>query len=319
MNELKAMKTVYSYRFPEVRDLITELTNPFPHDVFLESTSPPGALDDFHDPVIDKVLALYADSVPDLRDFGFRYPTSGSEEGIREILTLLQSQGVENIYVLRGEYEGYKFVGETRCIDTVEVDAQTNPRNLEPGYWFISNPSARDGNIIPNKVIDDVCEAGHQVFYDLAYLGSTRPHEFDLSHENIFAAVISFSKPFGLFYDRIGFTFSREAVPSLYANKWFKNILGLMIAGKIAEELDPAELYDKYRPVQEEIIDGINRDFSLGMRPSDALLLGHITNESAQALDPRQKEMISSFQREDVYRFCLSLYYLEHEKNKEGR
>ena len=316
MKKLEAITTVYSYRFPEVRRIITELTSPFPHEVFLRSTSPPGALDDFHEPVIDKVLEFHAASVPHLKDFGFRYPTSGSEEGIREVMTSLQAQGVKQIYVLEGEYEGFKAVGETRGMKTVEVKPDANPKSLEPGFWFISNPSARDGNIIPNQFIEDVCDAGHRVFYDMAYLGSTRPHEFDLSHKNIFAAVVSFSKPFGLFYDRIGFTFSREEVKSLYGNKWFKGILGLMIAEKIVEELGPTELFDKYRPVQEGIIAGINQDFGLGIRPSDALLLGYLTNADAEKLDPEQKEMIARFKRGNGYRFCLTPCYIKEENKK---
>ena len=239
MKRLEAITTVYSYRFPEIRRLVDEATNPFPHEVFLSSTSPPGALDKFHEPIIGKVIGFYRDFAPHLKDFGFSYPTSGSEEGIREVMTDLRNHNIRNIYLLKGEYEGYKAVAETRKIEIVEVNPEINPKNLKPGYWFISNPSARDGNIIPNQFINDICEAGHKVFYDLAYLGSTKQHEFDISHENIFAAVVSFSKPFGLFYDRIGFTFSKEAVPSLYGNRWFKSILGLLIAEKIVDSLKP--------------------------------------------------------------------------------
>jgi hypothetical protein len=161
-------------------------------------------------------------------------------------------------------------------------------------------------------VIEDICEAGHKVFYDLAYLGSTRQNLFDVSHPNIFAAVVSFSKPYGLFYDRIGFTFSREAVPALYGNKWFKSILGLMIADKIVKRLRPGELYDWYRPIQENIISGINYEHGLGMRPSDALLLGYRKDDSG--LDDGQKEMISKFRRGAGYRFCLTPYYVNDEK-----
>jgi len=316
VTELKAIKTVYSYLFPEVRELISELASPFPHEVFLSSVKPPGALDDFHEPIIDRVLNFFGDSVPKLKDFKYRYPTSGSEEGIKEVMTLLQSKGVKKNYVLKGEYEGYSEVGKTRCIETVEVSNETNPKNLEPGFWFISNPSARNGNIIPNEYVEKICNAGHKVFYDLAYLGSTRQHNFDLSHENIFAAVLSFSKPYGLFYHRIGFTFSREEIQSLYSNKWFKNIFGLLIADKIVTSPSIKKLYEKYRPVQEKIIDGINNDFDLGMRPSDALLLGYLGGEDAENLNSGQREIISKFRRGDFYRFCLTPYYLEHEEGE---
>ncbi|MBU0616055.1 MAG: aminotransferase class I/II-fold pyridoxal phosphate-dependent enzyme [Nanoarchaeota archaeon] len=300
---LEAITTVYSYRFPEVRELIDQVTTPFPHDVFLSATEPTGALDNFDQPIIDKVVDFYA-AQADLAQFGFRYPTSGTEEGIREVLTWLQAKGVKQIYVLKGEYEGYKAVGATRCMETVEVPADVNTKTLAPGYFFISNPSARDGNILPNDFINDICEAGHKVFYDMAYLGSTAPHEFDLSHPNIFAAVVSMSKPYGLFYDRIGFTFAKEAVPALYGNKWFKSILGLLIAEKIVDTLEPDTLYNHYRPRQEAIVAGINEDTGLALKPSDALLLAY-----AREVAPEVQPLVQRFQRGDGYRFCLTPYY----------
>ena len=48
--------------------------------------------------------------------------------------------------------------------------------------------------------------------------------------------MVSFSKPYGLFYYRVGFTFCREPIPALYANKWFKNVYGLLVAEKILNE-----------------------------------------------------------------------------------
>ena len=310
---LDTITTVYSYRFPEIRGLIDELVNPFPHEVFLSATEPPGNLDNFHEPIVDKIIDFYSDFVLNLKDFKFRYPTSGSEEGIREVFTKLQTDRIKEIYVFEGEYEGYKAVAETRGIKTIEVPYNQNPNKLKQGYWFLSNPSARDGNIIPNEKIMNICDAGHQLFYDMAYLGSTKQHEFDIDHENIFASVVSFSKPFGLFYDRIGFAFSKEAIPSLYGNKWFKSVLGLMIAEKVVDNLNPLDLYNKYRPMQENIIDSINQEFELGMKPSDALLLANINPEDTNKLTEQQKELIGKFQRGTGYRFCLTPYYRQRE------
>ena len=62
MKPFKAITTVYSYYMPEVRELITDLTREYPHDVFLRSISP--GLDDFHHPVIDKLVAAHAREPP---------------------------------------------------------------------------------------------------------------------------------------------------------------------------------------------------------------------------------------------------------------
>src|SRR3989338_6570437 len=228
----RAITTVYSYLPPEIRELISEIAREYPHAVFLRSVSP--GLDDFHEPIIGKLVVSHADDIPHLRGFQFRYPISGSEEGIREFMTVLQTRGVKQIYMLQGDYEGYREVARTREIHTVEVAIDVNPRHLERGDWFIS----------------DVCEAGHKVFYDLSYLGTTEPYVYNLSHPNIVAAAISFSKPYGLFYYRIGFMFSRENVPSLYANKWFKNIFSLIIAERVLEKLDLKKFASKYKALQ---------------------------------------------------------------------
>lgn len=310
--EFKAITTVYSYYFPEVRKAITELTKNYPHDIFLKSIKP--GLDGFHVPIIDSYLNSCSDSVPHLKDFPFRYPTAGAEEGIREVLTLLQGRGVETIYVLRGDYEGYRAVAETRRINTIEVDFDRDPNEWKPGYWFLSNPSARNGNIIPNDFIKRICDAGHFVFYDLTYLGSTKQHTFDVSNPNIFAVVVSFSKPYGLFYYRVGFTFCRAEVPSLYGNIWFKNIFTLLIAEKLIDGKLIGSILKKYKPIQRRIIEGINEEHGLNIRPSDALLLGYLPAEDAAELAPEKLKLISRFKRGDFYRFCLTPYFEELEK-----
>ncbi len=112
MKAFSAITTVYSYYLPEIRELITHLTARFPHDVFLRSISP--GLDDFHHPIIDKLVAAHRHDVPALGGFAHRYPTAGAEEGIREYLTMLASRDIRQIYVWKGDYEGYREVAKTR-------------------------------------------------------------------------------------------------------------------------------------------------------------------------------------------------------------
>ncbi len=311
MNTFKAITTVYSYYMPEIRELITDLTQEYPHDVFLRSVSP--GLDDFHHPIIDKLIAAHTHDVPHLSQFAHRYPTAGSEEGIREYMTLLQSSGVERIYAWEGDYEGYRETARTRNITAVEVDYDGDPAALLPGYWFLSNPSARNGMIVPPQKIQAVLEAGHKVFYDLSYLGATGPAVFDLSHPNVVAAAISFSKPYGLFYYRVGFTLCREPIPALYANKWFKNVYGLLVAEKILDEIDLDGLARRYKAVQSLIVEEIEREFGLGLSASDAFLLAKLPPEAAARLSVEQREAIRRFRRGDWYRFCLTPYFLERE------
>lgn len=297
MAELRAITTVYSYYLPEVREVVTRLTAAYPHDVFLRSISP--GLDDLHQPIIERLIDKRRAEVPALSSFAHRYPTSGSEEGIREYMTSLQQQGVRRVHMLRGDYEGYREVAKSRGLEMLESD---DPRSLPPGHWFLSNPSARDGNHVSPDLIRDILEAGHKVFCDLSYLGSTDPQTYDLSHPNVSAAAISFSKPLGLFYYRIGFLFTKEPVAALYANKWFKHVFSLLVADAVLRELDLAAIAKKYKAVQREIVAELRRTTELSLTASDAFLLAHAKIAPAG---------FERYRRHDTYRFCLTPYFLE--------
>lgn len=333
--KLNALKAVYCYFFPEVRPLLKEVQDLIPDDFFLVSTpaediekkleslfNPPLKipstlegninLDEIHVPILERIVNAYSPLVPALKDFNYRYPTPGSSEGIYKLIAKLRAQNVDKIYILNGEYEGYQNYAEDLGMKVISVDLEkTNLSELEKGYWFISNPSARDGNIIPNEVINKICNLGNKVILDLAYVGSTKKYEFDVSNPNISTVFLSLSKPYGLFRYRIGFTFSREPINSLYGNKWFKDPVRLLQGLKVVEELPPGSLYDKYRPVQEKIIEELNKDFNLNMKPSDAFLLG---NSKLDDVSEDKKNLVQNFLRGNHYRFCLTPYFEREEK-----
>lgn len=314
MNSFRAIKAVYSYLLPEVRVVIDEITRDYPHDVFLRSVPPPG-LDDFHVPIIDRLVDYYKESVPALGGFQSKYPTAGSEEGIKEFMTRLRTDGENHICVIKGDYEGFSEVAKTRGLDVWVVNPYVNPKYISPSVWFISNPSARNGRHLPDGLIYDICEAGHKVFYDMSYLGTTTPMVYDLSHPNIVAAAISFSKPYGLFYYRIGFTFSREPIPALYGNKWFKNVFSLLVADRVMQMLDIWKLSEKYRTVRARILEKIRTETGLPLHPSEVFLLAYLEEKDVPwgCLTVEQMEMIKPFDREGTYRFCLTPYFMEEE------
>jgi len=334
--KLNAMKSVYTYFFPEVRPLVHS-TDGLDSRLFLTSTPASEAqryidslgfrkklvvprtqsgtvdLDSIHEPAIERILEIYEKTVPGISDFGYRYFTSGSSEGIFHTMAELKAGGTNKIYTFEGEYEGYKEYGKTLDLLTEEVDFSTESHNLKTGKWFISNPSARDGNIISNKRINEICDKGNTVYLDLAYVGSTREHKFDVSHENIRTIFLSFSKPYGIFRFRVGFTLSRNPLESLYGNKWFKDISRVLTAVKIAEEIGPKVLHERYEEKQRVIINKINEKHGLNMLPSDVLLLGNISKRDGEKLSSKKKNTIAEFERAGAYRFCLTPYYEEFE------
>jgi len=86
-----------------------------------------------------------------------------------------------------------------------------------------------------------------------------------------------------------------------------------MIAEALVVQLKPGELPTTYKPVQAEIITALNRDYGLGLRPSDAFLLAHLKPEDVEHLSADQMEMIARFKRGDGYRFCLTRYFIEQD------
>lgn len=300
-DNFKAIRTVYCYYFPEIRKIIDEVVQNYPHEIFLSSITP--GLDNFHFPIIEKFIKFNKKTVPGLKNFKYKYFTEGSRQGIFHLLVKIRNEEPKTpLYVLKGEYEGYKEYAIRIGLKIIEIDEVQDFSKLKSGIWFISNPSGRDGNIIENDFINKICE-NHRMIYDIAYVGLTKEYEFDVTHPNIIAVVGSMSKPFGLYYYRAGFTFTKDPLETLIANKWFKNIFSLVITDKILNKIKPQEFYKKYRPIQEKIIKKINSQTNLNLKASDVILLANTKNK------------IKEFMRRDKFcRLCLTPYFLEEEK-----
>lgn len=334
MKNLETMKTVYSYYFPQVAEIVRrqetvdktplfrtqtpiaeagEILHQlgFPLDLEVPATSEGKIdLDALHEPIIDRIVQIYKDTAVGLDRFDHRYPTAGSSEGIFHYFASLRARGVDIIYTLEGEYEGFGEYAQSFGISTLQIAHISQLARMPKGVFVFSNPSARDGNIIGNDEVYFALSGGHEIAYDLAYAGSTYPHQFDLTHPAISTVFLSMSKPYGLFRFRSGFAFSRTPIPSLYANKWFKHINSLLLSLEIADSIGPKKLAEIYKPIQASFVNQINDETGLGLRTSDALLLAHLKASDVHHLDQQQKELIATYVRGNAgYRFCLTPYF----------
>jgi|CXWL01.1.fsa_nt_gi hypothetical protein len=301
------LKAVYSYYFPEVRRIIDSITSAYPHETFLQSVTP--GLDDYHVPVVSSYLRHFENQLPHLETFLHQYVTAGASESIFHLLARISAFEREKpLYLLTGEYEGYAGYGANLGLQFESVAEPENLIGRKPGIIFLSNPSARDGNIIDNDRLISICEAGHQIVYDVTYVGLTDPYRFNLNHPNIIAVLASLSKPFGLYYHRIGFAFTRFEMKTLEVNKWFKNILSLTIAREVLEQLGPDQLVNQYRSYQREALHTMEEQYHLHVDPSQVVLLGHAQNGQL----PSGWE---NYSRRRNYRFCLTPYFLEQERS----
>ena len=314
MNLLRAFTAVYSYTTPEVRRVIADLTQSYPGEVIDEGWVR-SDLTKFQDSAFAALIALRGDEVLGLNRFEFRYPTYGSDHAICEYMTHLKvDEGHSFIYVFENDYEGYVERAKSRGLEPRLIPIDCEPTSLSPGVWFISNPSARDGNVLQEDVIGGLLNAGHRIAYDLAYLGTTNDYHFDLRHEGIDAAFVSLSKPYGLFSHRIGLSFFRKPVPSLIANElWFKNIFGLKLATEVLTHIDSKSYARKYKTRQSTIVEQLRQESGLPLVTSDAFLLAHITEASTNSLTQEQQTALKRYMRGPGYRFCLTPFFAESE------
>lgn len=302
----KPLKAVYCYYFPETRDIIDEVASNYPHETFLQSINP--GLDHFHEPVIESYLQHFKHELPKLDSFPHRFITGGASEGIFHILSYIKAHRPDSpLYILKGEYEGYAGYGDNLKLHFKVVGQLSDLLTLPKGILFLSNPSARDGNIIDNAEILDVLNSGQEIVYDVTYVGMTDPHQFQLEHPNIIAVISSLSKPFGLYYYRIGFAFSRFEINTLAVNKWFKNIHSLIIAKKVLDRIDSKALVAKYRTLQKSAISTMNKEHGTHAVPSQVVLLSH-----SQEVPDNHELLIHN--RHSNYRYCLTPYFLIKER-----
>lgn len=331
LDPAKLMTEVYSYPFPEVRRLLETLhlserlmlntlavteadaiLSSFPLDPALSLVARDDGtlnLDEIHGPVQDRIKAVLAKRLLGIEGFPMRYPVAGSSAAIFHLLAEWKATGrLSRLAVLVGDYEGYRALAETLRIPirTYETLADARP---EPGeVWFVSNPSARDGNWLPAQEWAGFVATGCAVVLDAAYVGLTADSvAIDVTADNILAVLSSPSKIFGVFRHRLtGTTFVREPVASMYGNKWFKDIPALLQTLVLYENFADNWLPRQYEPWQLEICRQLSALIGVPIEPSDTILLGS-TREKLPA-------EYAAFRRGPLYRFGLTKVFEDVER-----
>ena len=335
----RGMKSVYSFVFPEVRRTITDFDAAFSPtlmrvntpasalgefvnghvspDLVIPATSTGFAdLDALHAPIMDIVAARVAPYAPGLLDFPNRYPTAGSSEGLFHLLVNLSNRRIRRIRVLAGEYEGFGIQAANvgMICETYRLGRKGDPNSAwavkpaDDACWFMSSPSARDGNLLPDDIVSHLSNAGHKIVLDLAYLGSTAPTLIDVSHPNIIAVAMSLSKPYGLFRWRIGYLFSRSPIDSLYGSRWFFDAARHLLGVKVLSEIGPTLLQPRYASAQHAITDSLAAS-GIPLRPSDALILAAMPIKDLAGCSAGVVALLTPFVRADSVRVCLTPYF----------
>lgn len=278
-------------------------------------------LDSIHEPVIDRITQRNEPLLTGLFGFNEKYPTHGSSMAIRALMAEWSRTGkMTELAVVGGEYEGYEFAaGDAKhnlglaipVHKVVSLEDASDP--VEGRVWFVSNPSAVNGNWHDDEVWQQFVAAGHDIVYDAAYVGLTAEnHPIDVSAPNIKAVLTSPSKIFGTFRHRLtGIAYTREPVFSMIDTIWFKDVPALMATLILYETFEPNELPTKYKNDQLIICRSLTDHFGKTITPSDAILLSN-TNET---LPPEY----SHYKRKPgTYRFGLTKLFEQLELHKQN-
>jgi hypothetical protein len=299
---------VYGLVFPETRALARRLWMEQPAILFERSYD--DVQDAAHGAFVAAWAAWVAPLVRGLDSFSHRYVTNGSSEAIRESVWSLASSAktarlTPHLHVFAGEYEGYAAYARAAGVTVIIHDGRRwdDQTLYAPGAlhrWYVSQPSAIDGNMWPEfpLFVASMAKRGIEVAVDLAYVGAASEQTaIDLSSPNIPYVFFSLSKIFGVFYHRVGGMLSRSPLLGLEGNKWFKNMFSLYLGTSlILETPTPSTLPAKYRHVQIEACRDLREEHGIPFAPSEVILLASST------LGPYP----SAFRRGNGYRWCLT-------------
>jgi hypothetical protein len=319
LDETKTTKTVYALVFPETTAVINDLLDSRAsyHDMYQEAWTQ--KQDAMHKEFFTTWKLWSKDHVSLPKDFIYDYPTLGASEAIKdalfnEVFKAHAAQKQPILLYLEGEYEGYVAMAKSANIlvqQITNIDTLPHlPANSQP-IFFISQPSAIAGMVISNldQMLATLANAypNIHIYIDLTYIGSIKPAAklVDLTPECIRGICFSLSKPYGVYYHRIGGLITRDPVPSLFGNQWFKNLFSLKLGTALMRRYHSTSLPTFYAPAQAKALKELQEKTQLPWEASDVLLLAHAPSKCLTG-------HYSYFNRSTQGRICLTPRIYEH-------
>lgn len=284
-----ASGTIYSLVMPESEAALAAIIDDRAHFLDLYREAWTQKQDVMHHEYFDRWIDWSSPVVAvDAGAFPHRYPTAGASEGIFKLMSEYaaecRSRGVHpSIHIFDGEYEGFPAYAAALGLPVVRhprSDWQAVAQDGVPDHaqFWISQPSAIDGMVWPS--FEPFAAALHaarptaELVPDLTYVGSVaRDYRIALDAPNIESLVISHSKPFGGYYHRVGGVLAKRERPSLFGNRWFKNLLSLAWGSEMMRRHEVQELPRKYRPLQVEAALNCGAALGVALEAADVMLL----------------------------------------------
>lgn len=289
-------KIVYSLVTPETEFVVNSVLGKPPHTSFhsLYREAWTQKQDAYHEALFNTWLSWIKPYVSiDTSQFLNMYPTNGASEAIREVIASFGNKSRVDgkkpfVHIFEGEYEGFAAYAESYSIPVI-IHARKNiplvkavlstliEENNTQHLLLVSQPNAFDGNFWTS--LDEILH--HISFYDnietlldLTYVGCvTNLSTINTTHSTIKTIVFSLSKPAGAYYHRVGGILSKHPIPGLYGNKWFKNIMGIMVGLKFISTYSVLELPTKYKDIQNQALQKAQDFFQCSLHPSSVYIL----------------------------------------------
>lgn len=251
--------------------------------------------------------------------FPHHYPTAGASEGIFKLMSeyaaRCRADGYEPvIHLFDGDYEGYPAFANSLNAKVVRHRREdwrlVSGRMGDYDQFWISLPSAIDGEVWEHwpefLLLMQQQAPTTEVIPDLTYVGAVAAeYVIDVMADNIPAVVFSHSKPMGGYYHRVGGVVAREERPSLFGNRWFKNLLSLRWGCEMMRNYKVNELPSKYRLAQEMAAQRVGERLGINLKPAGVMLLATADPKEAGD-DPVLKSLIRGTGGEARIRLCVT-------------
>lgn len=211
-------------------------------------------------------------NITGLENLENRYVTNGNTNFIDQVLLDTKPN---RIVTLKNDYSYYTHISKALKIEKLEIDLDQLTDLKSTDLFFISVPFSWDGNnLYGQRVIDYCCQNKIQLAIDVAYAGTTSDFKINIpNNENVFLG-FTFSKTFGIPYNRIGVCYSSNKIAGLETMNsiGYVNLSGVNIVNRLLKIYPINYLYNKYYVTYLEVC----KEFNL--TPSECILFAYDKN-----------------------------------------
>jgi hypothetical protein len=208
-------------------------------------------------------------SITGLIRFQKKYITNGNTNFIDQVVL---TQRPARIIHLKGDYSYYSYLANALKIQRVEITIDQLDTVTSADLFLISVPFAGNGKNENGQAVIDYCHSKQiPLAIDIAYSGLTPEYSINLTpRENLYVG-FTFSKTFGIPYNRIGVCYAGSEIAGLNTMNsiGYVNLSGVNLVNTLIEKFPRNFLYNKYNTEYKEICS------RLSFTPTDCILFAY--------------------------------------------